>query len=382
MVSLFFIWHLINFLLVLLCKSQTPIWCASSYTGSNAYLSGKVTYYQGYDNMLIEYYKSDPLPLEADRQVFIWKNTTNGCYHFLTLPSISDEGKNIPIIGMTIHATCNECTVSNIQSCPLWNINGEGINTNFKVSNGAKCQADSWFINNTLQTPQNQPIDICMHNTDQFNPNLNDQPWELFSIDRAGNPYYFTDSIGQYLTQYLDNKTSQWYWIQHETQTLSYTQSVAYCAISNYPIQSIIDCAPWYHQSITNSSQYLLYNVNINDHNCTFASDNICVYDSSLPYDIFNKDINGDYEFWDGILQYDGFKKTIGVLVYIRFQENTWKIGYAADLHTDIYSTCNNSIANTQINPFDITSCNGYWQLPNQPCCDILTISNTICANR
>eukprot|EP01083_Nonionella_stella_P282030 959860_1 len=374
-----YFWYLVLFLFI--HTSHAYQWCVSGYGGSNVYLFGKTTYFQGYDSATIYYY-SAVAPVQSDQSVFIWQNTTDHCYTFLTIPDGS-RGKNIPIAGMTIHAICSDCTttVSNLEDCPSWNIIGEGIHPIFTIQDG-KCLAENWIINNTLQTPQNQPPDICMHHTDQYRPEYNDINLELFGVDMYQNPYYFFDAQPQYFGQYYDTIHSQWYWIQYTTRPSTHRESIAYCLISGYPNQSIIDCAPWYYQNPSNSSQYLPYDMTIDDHDCAFPSDAICVYDATLPYAAFNKDINGDYSLYRDPNSYEGFSKGTGGLVYIRFVNNTWKFGYNADLDEYIFSTCNNNKANTQINPFDITSCNGYWQLHNQSCCDTLTISNTPCVSR
>ena len=95
MVSTVLIWHLINLLsFIHLSSSQTAVYCIYGYTGSNTYLSGKNTYYRRFDNLPELYYRSNTVPLQADldRHVYIWQNTTDDCWVFLTLPTSDDRG--------------------------------------------------------------------------------------------------------------------------------------------------------------------------------------------------------------------------------------------------------------------------------------------------
>ena len=90
------IWPLIYLLFFLhICYSQKYVYCVLGYSGSNIYLKGKNTFYQGWDNLLNPgplYYQSEPVPFFADRNVFIWKNTTDDCFVFLTLSTPGDRG--------------------------------------------------------------------------------------------------------------------------------------------------------------------------------------------------------------------------------------------------------------------------------------------------
>ena len=287
---------------------------------------------------------------------------------------------------MTVHAECNESSVSSPESCPLWLI--DTFPSDLQVVSGTTCSADNWMVNGTLSTPQDQPPDICMHGADQLNPSYNDKNWELFSIDSTGNPYYYLDYISgttttNYLSQMYDTASSTWYWIQFAVYPDHYNQSLAYCAITGYPNESIIECGQWFYQNPLNTSEYLPYSVTIDDHGCDFVSDDICVYDNGNDNILVSGvDISGDYSLWSDPSDYDGFKTTSGYTAWIRFMNNTWIIGYAQTLSDSVYAVCNADLAETQINPFDITTCNGYWALTNQSCCHSLVISNTDCNSK
>jgi len=114
------------------------------------------------------------------------------------------------------------------------------------------------------------------------------------------------------------------------------------------------------------------------------VSDQICVYNSQFDHGVT---INGDYLFYLTAVHYDGFRKTTGDLVYIRYMDDTWKIGYDNDLSEVVYAECQAALTPQQVNPFDITSCNGYWALvhmngTSSSCCDALIVSNTLCADK
>ena len=104
--------------LILICmiiptiKAQEIVVCASGYTGSNVYLSGKNTLYRGFDNQNTIYYYTNGIPLGSDRPVFIWKNDTSDIYVFVTLPDPTDIGKHIPMDGYVFYSH----TVLNINS--------------------------------------------------------------------------------------------------------------------------------------------------------------------------------------------------------------------------------------------------------------------------
>ena len=91
---------------------------------------------------------------------------------------------------MTIHAKCNQCGLSNPGDCASWNIIEQNEDQELTLTANHQCQADNWITNGSIITPQNQPPEICMHNTDQFDPSLNDKEWKLFSVNGLG-PFRF-----------------------------------------------------------------------------------------------------------------------------------------------------------------------------------------------
>jgi len=239
--------------------------CVSGYEGTNLYLWGKNTYYKDFVSAH-EYYSTTPL--EADRRVFLWRNTSDQCYSFITFSDADNTPNDLDQLsvrttGVTTQAICNQCALSGPQYCTSWRVLNPSSTTPavLDITANAVCTADNWFVNDTLSAPYQQPIEFCMHQTDQYNAQFNGIYWELFALDSRGNPYYYVQAKNQYLAQLYDHSESQWYWVQFQAPLpVAYTQSIAYCAISTHPTQSLLDCAPW-HYLDSQQQQYLLYNV-------------------------------------------------------------------------------------------------------------------------
>ena len=79
------IWY-INLIFVQHSHGSAFLLCASGYNGTNKYLYGLNTFWLSFETSETIYY-SESLPVLADRTVYIWKNETDGCLKFVTLPT-------------------------------------------------------------------------------------------------------------------------------------------------------------------------------------------------------------------------------------------------------------------------------------------------------
>ena len=92
---------LINVIFVL----RIDAFCVSGYFGSNKYLYGRTTYNYAFTFWRQHYYYSHSVPVLADRNVFVWRNDTDNCFHFVTLPTTDPfENPTQSTIGYVVHS--------------------------------------------------------------------------------------------------------------------------------------------------------------------------------------------------------------------------------------------------------------------------------------
>ena len=172
---------------------------------------------------------------------------------------------------------CDDSIVSYPEQCPFWDIIDYGIDANFKITTGDICIADDW-----TETATNLPLSICTWNISSAEMEnyyfMNDETWNLYTVDTNGNAYYYNSDDVKYTYQYYDVSNDEWLWAVSD-----------YVGDSNYKIfckqsyknEDIAQCQEWQFYDYEVSQFKVNSNIAMQSSECPIHAEHVCVYDSS-----------------------------------------------------------------------------------------------------
>ena len=101
---------------------------------------------------------------------------------------------------------CNSFAVPYPESCPSWSIAGYGVDDAFHITTTAVCTEDTkddWIdydTNTNANILSTHPLSLCSWNVSSMSDYyyLQDEEWNLFTVDTNGRPYYYNSDDVRY----------------------------------------------------------------------------------------------------------------------------------------------------------------------------------------